>query len=486
MNDFNKEYRTRLSKNGLITLAIAAVLLAVLLAINLLVSALPANIRSIDMTENKMYSLSDQTKREIAKTDTAVTVYLFCRGGEAALADNAFHLDAFLDNLAAVSGKITYRLVDPLTDTATLSELGLETVDNLSVTVKSALRSRSIPSSDFFAYYVDGVGKVNENNALYYYYYYGLTPSYVFDGEALLLSAIRYVCDPNPPTVYALSGHSETALSETLLKQLDTANFNTASITLTNAGLPSDCDMLIINAPQSDLAAAEVETILSYIKKGGTVMLITTPDSATFTNLSVIVEAMGMTAEQGIVVETNSSYYYNAQAPYYLIPIKESHSATQTGSNVMLPFAHGIRFAEPLPEGISASPLLSTSSAAYLLDIDAETLAKPEDTELRSFCVGGVSQNAVGGKLIWFPSNGLTNDSGNQAVNGGNYAFLVKCAEWVCGSEVTTATAPLPLSTPRLSVTTSTAGLLALIIIFLIPLGFIGYGLFFVIRRRRK
>ena len=170
--------------------------------------------------------------------------------------------------------------------------------------------------------------------------------------------------------------------------------------------------MLIINAPQSDLAAAEVETILSYIKKGGTVMLITTPDSATFTNLSVIAEAMGMTAEQGIVVETNSSYYYNAQAPYYLIPIKEAHSATQTSNNVMLPFAHGIRFADSLPEGISTSPMLSTSSAAYLLDIDAETLAKPEDTELRSFCVGGVSQNAVGGKLIWFPSNGLTNEGG--------------------------------------------------------------------------
>lgn len=102
MNDSNKEYRSRMSKNGLITLAVVAVLLVILIAVNLVASALPADVKNIDMTDNKMYSVTDSTKRELAKTDTAVNIYLICQGGEAALADTGVHLDVFLDNLAAV------------------------------------------------------------------------------------------------------------------------------------------------------------------------------------------------------------------------------------------------------------------------------------------------------------------------------------------------------------------------------------------------
>ena len=485
MNDSNKEYRSRLQKNGLITLAVALAILLVLVAINLAISALPTNIKSIDLTEEKMYSVTDSTKRILAKTETAVSIYLFCHGGEAALTDNAFHLDAFLKNVATVSNKITYRMVDPYTDTTLMAELGLESANNLSVLVKSALRSRTISSSEFFSYYVDGVGKVDESTALYYYYYYGLTPSYIFDGEALLLGAVDYVCDPNLPTIYTLSTHSETALSDTLLKALDAAHFNVATLSAASSSHLSACDMLVINAPQTDLTVDEVSLFLQYINAGGTILLTTTPDSAIFPNLASLAAAMGMAAQEGIVVETNSAYYYNAQAPYYLIPAKAAHATTQSEVSILLTFSHGIQTIETA-EGVTVSPLFTTSQSAYMLPIDAETLQQPEDTELTAFCVSAVSQNAAGGKLIWIASNGLTNDSANQAINGGNYAFFTECARWVCESGTIPTANPLPLSTPRLEVETTTAALLSAIIIFIIPLSFIGYGLFFVIRRKKK
>ena len=486
MNDFKKEYRARLSKRGLITLAVGAALLAFLIVINLLVSALPANVKTIDITDNKMYSVTDSSKRELAKTDTAVTFYLICQGGEAALADTAFHLDAFLKNAATVSNKITYQLIDPLVNKQPIDDLGIENVSNLSVVVKSALRHRVIPSSEFFAYFIDGVGKVDENTALYYYYYMGKSPSYGFDGETVLLSAVDYVCNPNLPTVYELSGHSETALSDALKKQLDAENFTVSSLPSVGATLPDDCDMLVINAPQTDLAAAEVESFLRYINAGGTVMMVTTPDSAPFTNLGALAAAMGMSAEEGIIIETNSSHYYNAQYPYYLVPLRESHTATASVGSIMLPFAHGIAVSERLPDGITVSPLFSTSTQSYILPIDAETVKQPEDTELRSFCVGAVSQNTNGGKLIWISSNGFLNDSADQMVSGGNAKTFSAIAKWVCDAKSAPSSSPLPLSTARLTIPTSTAGLLSIIIIFLLPLGFIGYGLFYVIRRKKR
>ena len=489
MNDSNKEYRNRMSKNGLITLAIAAILLIILIIANLAASALPADIKGLDMTDNKMYSVTDSTKRTLAKTDTAINIYLICQGGEASLVDTGVHLDAFLDNLAAVSNKISYTLIDPLVKTDFLAkfDLSTESVENLSVIVESALRSRLISPSDFFSYYIDGVGKVTESNVMYYYYYYGLTPSYVFDGESLVLSAISYVTDPNLPTVYALSGHSETALTTTLTEQLDAININASTVTLTElSALPADCDLLVINAPQTDLTDNEVSLLLNYLRAGGSIMMITTPDAATFPNLSRVAAAMGLSAEQGFIIETDGNHYYSAQAPYYLIPQATSHTITESGSNLLLPFAHGINIADSLPAGVSATPLYTTSSSAYTVPIDAETIEMPEGAEAHSFCVGAVAENTIGAKLIWIASNGFTSDSMNQAVSGGNYTAFVACTNWVCGESDIPSAPPLALATGTLSVSAASAGLLSVILIFILPLLFIGYGLFCVIRRKKR
>ena len=489
MNDSNKEYRNRMSKNGLITLAIAAILLIILIIANLAASALPADIKGLDMTDNKMYSVTDSTKRTLAKTDTAINIYLICQGGEASLVDTGVHLDVFLDNLAAVSNKISYTLIDPLVKTDFLAkfDLSTESVENLSVIVESALRSRLISSSEFFSYYIDGVGKVTETNAMYYYYYYGLTPSYVFDGESLLLSAISYVSDPNLPTIYALSGHSETALTATLTEQLDSVNINTSTVTLTGlSSLPTDCDLMIINAPQTDITDNEVPLLLNYLSAGGSIMLVTTPDSASFPNLGRIAASMGLSGEQGIVIETADTHYYSAQAPYYLIPESKSHAITESGSRVILPFAHGINIADSLPSGVSAAPLYTTSSGAYTIPIDAKTVEMPEGAETQSFCVGVVAENRANGKFIWIASNGFTDDSANQAISGGNYTAFVACAGWVCGESDIPSATPLALEKETLSVSAASAGLLSVILIFILPLFLIGYGLFCVIRRKRR
>ncbi len=486
MNDSNKEYRTRLCKNGLTALSVALVLLLAIILVNVVATALPADVKKLDMTDQKMYSVSDSTKREVAKNETAVELYLISSGGEAGLASDGVQLDAFLDNLAAVNKKISYKLIDSLIEPDFAASMGLESVANMSVIVKSPLRSRVLNLSDFFSYYIDGVGKVNETNAMYYYYYYGLTPTYVFDGEALLLGALRYVTDPNLPVMYMLSGHSETALSTTLLEILDSANITAASVTLSTLNsVPADCDLLLINAPQTDFTEAETQLLLRYLENGGTVMLVTTPDSCTFTNLSKITAAMGLSAEPGFVIETESSHYYNAQYPYYLIP-----SATFSGiggKGTVLPFAHGIRMNSELPNGIKTTSLFSTSSEAYMVPVNAETVEKTEDSEVRSYCVGAISQNTSGGGLIWVASNGFTADSPNTVGGGANYSTFLSAVTWVCGESTSaTNTTPVSLVSERLEVSQTSAGLLSVILTILLPLAIVGYGGFCLSRRKKK
>lgn len=491
MNDSIKEYRSRLTKNGLITLLTALLLVVVLVLANVLVSSLPANKKKIDMTSNKMYSVTQDTQREIARVDHKIAIYLIASGGEAALADEGYQLNTFLANAAAVNKKITYSVIDPLTQTEWLesSDFAGESLGNLSVIVQSDLRYRHIPFSDLFSYYIDQVGKINQSDIFYYYYYYQLEPYYVFDGETMLLGALSYVTNENVPTVYTITTHSETALSNTVLSQLDAANIDTKTLTLESA-IPDDCSLLIINAPQTDYSSDELAVLSEYITNGGCVFLTTTPDTNRFVNLCTFAESMGLVAESGIVVEQNGEYYYSASSnayPYYLLPQNGSHSILEGTAPVMIPLAHGIDCSKGSSAGMTVTPLFSTSASAYLVPTDAANAEKPEGAEERSFCVGAVAENKNGGQFIWIASYQFLNDTINQAVAGGNYAFLAHLANRQGLSQEQAPTADLlPMITPKLTVEAAAAGALAILLIIILPIVIIVAGALYRLRRKRR
>ena len=152
----------------------------------------------------------------------------------------------------------------------------------------------------------------------------------------------------------------------------------------------------------------------------------------------------------------------------------------------MLPFAHSITIADNLPSGVTVTPLYTTSSGSYVLPSDAETIEKPEGTETRSHCVAAAAEKSNGAKLIWFSSNGFSTDDMNQVVGGGNYTTFLNAATWVCGQSSSISTTPVSLMSESLTFGKATAGLLVIILVILLPLLFVGFGLFCVIRRKRR
>jgi len=491
MNDSIKEYRTRLAKNGLMTLLIALLLAVVLILVNVLVSALPPNKKKIDMTSNKMYSVTQSTQREIARIDQKVSIYLIATGGKAALADEGYQLNTFLANAAAVNKKITYTVIDPITQAEWLESTAFagESLGNLSVIVQTDLRYRHIPYSDLFSYYIDQLGKISQSDIFYYYYYYQLEPYYVFDGEAMLLGALSYVTNENIPTVYTITSHSETALSNTVLSQFDAANIDTKSLTLESA-IPDDCSLLIINAPQSDYSSDELAILGEYITSGGCILLTTTPDINRFPNLHSFAAGMGLIAESGIVVEQNSEYYYSASNnayPYYLLPQKGTHTILDGTANVIIPLSHSIDCTKGAPAGITVTPLFTTSSAAYMVSTDSASAEKPEGAEERAFCVGAVAENQNGGQLLWIASYHFLNDTINQAASGGNYSFLTKLATQQGAGQTEAPTADLlPMITPKLTVEPGASGALSILLIIVIPLVIIIVGMLYRLRRKKR
>ena len=95
-------------RSGVYSTAIlaAAIVLAVLL--NLLVGALPKKYTEFDLSEAKMYTLGDSSKKLVQSLDQDVTVYYLCETGS----EDAI-LTKLLDHYADESSHFRWKQKDP-------------------------------------------------------------------------------------------------------------------------------------------------------------------------------------------------------------------------------------------------------------------------------------------------------------------------------------------------------------------------------------
>ncbi len=497
MNNIIKEFKQKTTQNGLRVFLVTLLLLIGLVVINLLAGLLPNRVTEIDISADKMYSVSSTAARELAKLRDDVAVYYLVSGGESDLVDETRHTKLFLDKLSDCSPHIRFRVIDTAESPTFATSLGLtESAENNSIVVKSAKRTRVIAPDDLFYYYIEGAGKMTAAEAQQAVYmiqmYYGqtVTPTYHFDGEGQLLSAIHYVTTDTLPKIYALDGHSEIALSSSLAEMLSLQNMEVATLTLLKSeAVPKDCDLLLLNCPQADLTAAEAKMVGDYLAGGGKMMMITVPGTSTFPNLLSVAARYGLSAKEGILIEGDSNHYY--QVPYYLFPTpSSSHEITAAhaaSSYALLPSAHGIQIAQTLPDGVTAAELFTTSASSYLIDINAETMDRPEGQDTAKHTVGVAATATDGSQMIWVSSFGLTDDTANSYAAGGNASYFLSAVKWLCQAEdEVSAFAPITLTTPRLTLSAGTAGLWSIALIFLIPAAVLGTGFVYWLRRRRK
>lgn len=477
------------AKAGTYTVVLSLIVLAVLVVINLLVAALPSRFITLDVTANKMYSISESSEKAARKVREDVTIYLIRDPSEG----TDTQMETFVERYAAMSSHIKLKTVDPITQPNFTAKYTPNQLTNYSVIVESAKRFRVIDYGEM-AYYTGGLPATADYETLmsyfqYYYAMYNEYPSLYFNGENMITSALDYVTQDDMTVAYTLAGHGETALSESLTKQLSYNNINSAGdfTSLTATAIPADCDILFINAPRTDLNETEAQMIVTYLQNGGNVILASAPGITLMPNLLTVTRAMGLDAVDGLVVEQTANNY--VQYPHYLIPNAEEHEITSglgQGVYMMVPLAHGITRAETVPSGTTIAPLFSTSANAYAVAIDAESIEKPADAGERSFWVGATSVSAGGGKLIWLSSAAAISDAA-QNITGANYTYVSAMATWLCPRQtILESVAPISMEAATLVVPAGAALIGSGLLILAIPLCFIITGLVIWIRRRRR
>ena len=467
---------TRTAKVGGYSFVLSLVVLAILIAVNVLASKLPSSWTQFDISAAQLYSLTSDTKVVVTNLQQDVTIYWISQAGKE---DTV--IQKLLDRYEDLSDHITVVKRDPDVYPTFAQQYTDETVQNNSLVVESGDKTRYIS--------YDNIYQVDTSS-----YYAGGSVSQSFDGEGQITSAIDYVISTDLPQVYLLSGHGEAALSDTFSDELQRSNYETVSdFSLLNVdAIPEDCDLLLINAPTSDISEEELTMLRDYVQGGGKLMVLSGPqESADLPNLQALLSDYGVTVADGVVVDNNRDYYAFT-APYVLMPEIQDSDITgplQEGDyHVIVPIAEGLTVGENT-NGAVVTSLLKTSSDSFSKAAGyAMTTYDKEDGDVDGpFTLAVSIQDAnADGRLIWVASDYLLDDLYNSYSSGANLDLVMNGMSWMIGDTDSVSIRSKSLDYNYLTISSSSAAWLKVCMIGIIPVGFLLLGVDEVLRRRKK
>ena len=421
-NKFVQTVKRKWLIDGSRTLSLVLLILAAFLGINTGMKVL--DLTPIDLTQEKLYTLTDESKERVKDIDKDVHLY-FVGYPE----DNADL--ALAKQYKDANEKIVAEAVDAESRPDLVEKYGIQDTGSAGIIVECGERSKVLTSSDLVTY--DST-----------------TYETISIAEEKLTSAIISVTTDDIPKVYFLEGYSNFTLDynmyylniylENEITEVDTLNI------LSTGKVPDDCDTLVITSPSQDFSNEAKTAIIDYINRGGNILWLNAAMSvsADLPNVNEVLALYGVNPfEVGVIRETDSSRMV-ANSPDLVIPNLGSSKITEDIYN------DGIIFRYPTKININENgledlkvvetDLVTTSEGSYFrTDFNNSSATAAEGEKTGSFVLGAelektiteaneeTGTSAVTSKLIIYGENyfisdyPLTQDSQYPAIQVSTY-----------------------------------------------------------------
>lgn len=475
--------------NGTKTFLIVAILIAAYIALNLGINEI--DLPKIDVTENKIYTLSDASKDAISKIDQEIKLYAY--GFE----ENSNFID-LLKQYNKVNNKITYEILTEETNYDMVKKYELSE-GYVSVILKSGETEKIVSSQEFTTYDYTTYEKIDTT-------------------EQVMTNSILALTEENKPKVYFVEGHSEFSSSElgVLNGYLQNEAFEIETLNIASKGsIPEDCDVLAIMSPNKDFFESEVTAIKEYINKGGKIYfsMDTMSKEASFPNIQAILDEYGVSVENGYVLEMASNQSIS-QYPYIFMPqVSASHKITSdisTDSYMWLMYSARLQYKsdEELENlKVEKENLLSTSDEAmFVTDLSADinsakSSAQTGTSEIAAILTKNVGtensdqneeENKLESKLVIIATGNFITDyksplseSYPLSAIGSNKDFVINAMAYL-GDKGNTLTIRKDMASSTYQ-PTGTQNIIVTVIVFAVPVVIIIIGIVvWSLRKRRK
>ena len=402
--------------DGTKTLILILLIVAVFIAINIGMQNL--DLTPIDLTQEKLYTLTDESKEKVKSIDKDVNIYFVGYTEEDSNLSLAKQYKSANEKIVAEAVS-----VDDRPDLA--EKYGIES-GSTGIIVECGERYKVLTSDDLVTYDSS-------------------TSETISIAEEKLTSAILSVTADEIPKVYFLEGYSDFSLDYNMYYlsvylQNEITEVETLNI-LSTGNVPDDCDTLVITTPSKDFDDVATTAITDYINNGGNILWLNaaTANAIDLPNVNKILALYGVNPfEVGVIRETDSSKMVS-NSPDLIMPDLGYSDITEDL------YSNGVIFASPTKININEDELenlnveetvlASTSENAYFrnnFNNSSSTAAEGEETG--AFTVGAeltktlteaneeTGEEAKTSTLIIYGDNNFASDY--QLVDDSQYAAV--------------------------------------------------------------
>ena len=332
--DIAKVFSRRQARYGTLTGVSLLVVLGILVAINYIGAK---QNKRWDLTVNKQFSLSDQSRNVLVKLDSPLQIRVFAQEPE---------FQRYRDKLKEyeyASKNVTTDYIDPDKKPAVARQNQIQTYGTIVLDYK------------------------------------GRTERVTTDAEQDLTNGIIKVVSGQQRKIYFTQGHGErdTAASDrdgynSIVAALGHENYGVDKVVLAQTGaVPDEASLVVVAGPRTDFFAPEIDALKKYLAKAGKLLLELDPpdkpDSPPLTNLLALAHDWGFDVGNNIVVDASGmGRLIGTDAS---VPVAQSYPAHPITDRFSLLTAFPLaRSVSPVPGGSGghiAQPLVETSARSW-------------------------------------------------------------------------------------------------------------------------
>jgi ABC-type uncharacterized transport system involved in gliding motility auxiliary subunit len=285
-----------------------------------------------DLTENRDFSLSEQTVKVLEGLPREVTLTSFSRDGD----PGRQKLQDLLEEYTYRTRKMTVRYVDPDKNPAEVRRYNVTELGTL--VVESGKQEQRVNSGD----------------------------------EEAITNALIKVTSDKERIVYGTTGHGEHDFNDNdrgglsaLKTALEKQNYVVKPLAL-SAGVPADASAVLIAGPQKPFLEAEVKMISDWVDRGGRLLLM--QDPGVDPGFAAMLAGFGAAVRKDVVID-KVSQLFGGDARIPMVPADgydRSHPITKTFDyQTMYPLASSLDIKEPSPPDVTAVKLARTSEMSW-------------------------------------------------------------------------------------------------------------------------
>ena len=475
--DIADMFRRRQARYGTLAATSVLIVLAILVAVNYIGKQ---QNKRWDLTENKQFSLSQQSRDVVAKLDAPVEIMGFMPPADQPTAVNTFR--DLLQEYAGLSNQIKLELVD---------------VDrNPSVAAQNEVRN-----------YGETVVR-----------HKGRTERVTSSQEQDVTNALIKVVSGQARSIYFTQGHgekdpgsSEVGGYQEAQESLKRENYTVEKLVLAQQGaVPDNATIVVVAGPRVDFLPGEVETLEKYLAKGGKLLLALdspAPDESPLPNLVGLAKKWGIDVGNNLVIDqTGMGQLFGGSAETPVAANYPSHPITSR-LDVMTAFRVA-RSVTPViggNEGHTAQSIVETSSRSWA-ESDLKALydrKQPTQDEKAGDKTGPISiaaavsapvgeakpesDDASSGpkaetRLVVFGDSDFASNMLFRAA--GNRDLFMNTVGWLSQQENLISIRPKEPSDRRLTMTAAQQSNVTWLSIVIVPLAIFGTGVYSWWRRR--